>query len=302
MNPDNGEILAMATHPSFDPNGSPPQDLSLTKNKAVTDVHEPGSLIKVFLALAALEEGVVTTDELIDCEDKKVGVVNGVKFSTVHPAGILSFEDVIIKSNNFGVAKVSLRLGNKLYDHYTKVGFGEKTRLQWPGEQSGFVNPPHKWSRSSPIVMSFGYEVTASTLQLAKAFSVIANGGYLVEPKLLRDVPEQESATPLYSPQTIEAVQTILEKNIESGTGKYARIKGYRIMGKTGTTNLVENGKYTPDHNAYSFCGSIEKDGYRRVIVTFVKDSSRKGIYAATVAAPLFVKIAEKVLIHDKIV
>ncbi len=302
MDPNNGEILAMATYPTFDPNENSEINIGLTKNKLVTDVHEPGSIMKVFLAMAALEEKVVTPDELIDCENIKIGVVNGVKFSTVHEDGVISFADVIANSNNFGVAKVALRLGPKLYSHYTRLGFGKKTGLSWPGEQAGYVNPPHKWSRPSLIVLSFGYEVTASLLQLAKAFSVIANGGYLVDPKLILDAPIKKSEKPLYSTKTLKTVEDILEKTIVEGTGKYAGIKGYRVMGKTGTANLVENGKYTPNHNTYSFSGIIEKGNYKRVIITFVKDSPRKGIYAATVAAPLFEQVAEKVLIHDKII
>jgi cell division protein FtsI (penicillin-binding protein 3) len=300
LNPANGEILAMTSYPNFDPNDSTKINMELTKNKLVTDVYEPGSIIKVFLALAALEEGVVTADELIDCENIKIGSVNGIPFSTVHPLGIASFETVIAESNNFGVAKVALRLGPKLYDHYKRLGFGKKTSLGWPGEQPGFVNPPKKWSRGSVIVLSFGYEITSSLLQLAQAFSVIASNGYLVEPKLLLTAPEKKSAKPIYSAKTIATMRNILEKAIEEGTGQYARIKGYRVMGKTGTAKLAQNGKYT-DHLTYSFAGVVEKGDYKRVIVTFVKDSPHK-VYAATVAAPLFEKVAEKVLIHDKII
>lgn len=298
MNPENGELLAMAQYPNFNPNSSV-TDVEATKNKIIADVYEPGSVMKIFLTLAALEEKVVTPDELIDCENTKVGMVNGVRFSTVYPAGVIPFREVIEKSNNIGVAKVALRLGRTLYDHYTRLGFGKKTTLSWPAEQAGFVNQPAHWSRSSLIVLSFGYEVTTSLLQLARALTVLANNGHLVEPKLLLHEQTKKSEAPLYSPTTIATTKAILENTVLSD---HAQKNGYKIIGKTGTANLVNNGKYTPDHNIYTFSGIIEKDNYKRIIITFIKDSPLKKIYAATVAAPLFERVAEKVLIHDQIV
>lgn len=303
MNPTTGELIAMAQYPAFDPNDTTNLAQDLTKNKLVTNVHEPGSIMKVFLALAALEEKVVTPDELIDCENTKVGIVNGFKFGTVHAEGVLPFTDVIARSNNIGIVKVALRLGPKLYDHYCRVGFGKRTNLNWPGEQSGYVNPPHKWSRSSPIVLSFGYEITASLLQLACAFSIMANDGYLVKPTIIPvPAPLPRIGKPLYAPETIAAMRSILEKAVATGTGTRALIKGYTVMGKTGTANLVINGHYDPDHNAFTFSGIVEKGNYKRVIITFVKDSPQKELYASTVAAPLFERVAEKVLIHDSII
>jgi cell division protein FtsI (penicillin-binding protein 3) len=303
MNPMNGEIIVMATYPSFDPADTTNLDPELTKNRILTDAHEPGSVMKIFLGLAALEEGAVTPDELIDCENSKVGIVNGFKFGTVHENGLIPFTEVISESNNIGVAKVATRLGPKLYEHYRRVGFGTKTGLNWPGEQSGFVNPPNRWSRSSIVVLSFGYELTINLLQLGRAMSVIANGGYTIQPTLLKNEPQCPCLTnPLYSEKTINTMRDILEKTVDTGTGKYAAIRGYKVMGKTGTANLVVNGKYDPLHSIYSFSGIIEKGDYKRVIITFIKDIGRTKVYSATVAAPLFNKVAEKVLIHDHII
>jgi cell division protein FtsI (penicillin-binding protein 3) len=305
LNPTNGEIIVMANYPSVDTDNLSEVDPRLTKNRIVTDVHEPGSIIKVFLALAALEEGVVQPDELIDCENSKVGIVNGFKFGTVKEDGLIPFTDVIANSNNIGVAKIATRLGPKLYEHYRRVGFGTKTGLGWPAEQSGYVNPPKNWSRSSIVVLSFGYEVTASLLQLANAMGIIANNGYSVQPSIILNQPGKCSAKPLYKPETIQIMRNILERAItgEKGTGKRAAVKGYTVLGKTGTANLVINGKYDPKHSIYSFSGIVEKGDYKRVIVTFIKDPEHcSGVYAATVAAPLFNKVAEKVLIHDHII
>ncbi len=302
MDPATGELIVMAQYPSVEPENTQKVDQHLAKNRMVTDVHEPGSIMKVFLALAALEEGVVKPDELIDCENAKFSCINGFKFGTVHAKGIIPFSEVIADSNNIGVAKVALRLGPKLYDHYRKVGFGAKIGLNWPGEQSGFVNPPNKWSRSSILVLSFGYEATVSLIQMATAFSILANDGYLVRPTIIKDGEVNRSDKPLYSKKAINQMRDILSMTVDHGTGKNAAINGYKILGKTGTANLVVNGKYSPHNNIYSFIGIVEKGDYKRIIVTFLKDLGKKGVYAGTTAAPLFSKIAEKVLIHDKVI
>lgn len=303
INPVNGDIVVMAQYPGADPNRTDKIDLEKTKNKIILDMYEPGSVIKVFLALGAIEEGVVTPDELIDCENSKTGIVNGIKFSTVIPQGIVPFQDVIAHSNNIGVAKVAVRLGPKLYNHYKRVGFGTKIGI-WPGESAGYVNPPEKWSRPSIVALSFGYEVTLSLLQLARALTILACDGYQVTPRLILDPLQktQKSEKPLYTKKTIQAVRAILEKTVEKGSGQKAGIRGYTILGKTGTANLAINGKYSTEHNIYLFMGIVEKDDYKRIIITFVKDTPLKQVYASTIAAPLFEQIAEKVLIHDKII
>ena len=302
MDPATGELIVMAQYPTVEQEQTQQVDQYLAKNRIVTDVHEPGSIMKVFLALAALEEGVVRPDDLIDCENSKFGTINGFKFGTVHANGVIPFSEVIADSNNIGVAKVALKLGPKLYDHYRKVGFGTKTGLQWPGEQSGFVNPPNRWSRSSILVLSFGYEATMSLIQMATAFGVLANDGYLVRPTIVKQDTPYRSAEPLYSKRTINEMLDILGMTVDHGTGKNAAINGYTVRGKTGTANLVVNGKYSPHNNIYSFIGIVEKGSYKRVILTFLKDIGKKGVYAGTTAAPLFSKIAEKVLIHDKVI
>lgn len=301
MNPENGHVLCMASYPDFEPNKITDIDLERTKNKCITESYELGSVMKVFVALAALQEGVVTADEEIDCENKKETYVNGMKFSTVHVDDKIPFYRVMEVSNNIGMVKVATRLGPKLYDHYKNFGFGKKTGI-FAAEQSGFITPPSQWSKRSIISLAFGYEITANLVQLAKAFSIIANGGYDVMPKLIYDDKEIfKSEKQLYSNGVISEIKNILRGTVEKGTAKKAIIKGYDIMGKTGTANMVVDGTYSYDHNVYTFSGFIEKDNYKRVIVTFIKDSKLKNIYASTVAAPLFNRVAEKMLIHEKI-
>ncbi len=302
MDPKNGEILTMVNVPFFDPNNKYNFNLEDTKNKILTDTYELGSVIKIFIALAALEEEVVTPEEIIDCKNKKTAYLDGRKINTVIPCGKVTFSEVIQKSNNIGSSIVAKRLNEKLYQHYKKLGFGTKTILQFPGQQSGFVNPPQNWSKQSIISLSYGYEITATLLQLARAFCIIARNGYDIQPKLILDNKPLQHFSKLYSNKAIQEVKDILQATTKVGTSKKANIQGYTIMSKTGTANLLVDGKYVDNKNIFTCAGIVEHDDYQRVIVVFVKETNKKRAYASTVAAPLFEKIAKKMLIHDKII
>jgi len=305
MNPDNGEILAMANYPGFDPNQTKIQALDITKNTIITECFELGSVLKIMCALAGFEEGVVGYDELIDCEGQTTHI-DGFKVENFTYAllnalkehnNILPFHDVIRYSSNVGVAKVAKRLGPKLYRHLRRVGLGFKTGVQFPGERAGFVNHPDNWSRSSIIVLSFGYESMASLLQLGRAFSIIANGGYTLQPRLMMDGQAPETPRRLYKETTIAHMKNLLEL-----IGKKYAVNGYRTMGKTGTARCVKNGHYSKTDHNFTFAGILERDGYRRVIVTFIKEPEKANLWASEVAAPLFQSIAEKMVIHDTFV
>jgi len=304
LDPTNGEILSLVSCPTFDPNETTDLDLAVTKPLPITDAYEFGSIMKVFVALAALTEGVVQIDELIDCENQAEAVIDGMRFSTVQASvrGEVTFREVVARSNNIGMVKVAKRLGNKLYDHYKKCGFGTKTGLNFLGEQIGSITHPRNWSKRSIISLAFGYEVSATLLQVARAFSLIANGGYLVTPTLiLKDQPEPPIKK--YDSGVINTVQEILRETVQNGTGVRAKIHGYDVMGKTGTANLLVDGTYSPDHLIFTFAGIVQKDNYRRVIVTCIKDAkSSKRLYGSNTAAPLFEKIAEQMLVHDRVV
>ena len=168
------------------------------------------------------------------------------------------------------------------------------------------MNPPENWSKQSIISLSYGYEVSITLLQLACAFCTIATG-YKTIPTLISNpfVVSSSNHTKglkLYSDAALNTIKEILEKTTLYGTARRARIKGYRVMSKTGTANMLIDGKYDTDKNIYSCAGIVEKDNYQRVIVTFVKEAQQKGIYASTVAVPLFESVAERMLIHDTII
>ncbi len=297
MNPDTGEILVMANYPGFDPNVGSIKNIENTKNRIVTECYEFGSVIKTFTALVALEEGVVTPDEQIDCEGK-VAYINRFRVENWKSVDILSFSDVIRFSSNVGIAKVASRLGPKFYTHLWRLGFGQKTGIAFPGERDGFLNPPRNWSKSSLIVMSFGYELMATLLQLGKAFSVIANGGYLVEPFLVKEPVKIKNSfrKKIYKSKTIDDMKDILEA---IGSKFSKNLEGFRVMGKTGTARVFKDGQYSKKDHIYSFAGIIEKDDYRRVIIIFVKEPKGAGWWASQISAPLFSRVAEKMIIHD---
>lgn len=307
MNPDNGEICAMASYPYFDPNNTEHLDMERTKNRPVSQAFETGSVIKTFCALAALDLKVVNLDEMINCENTKETKVQGVRVRTIQPHGIIPFKEVIQNSNNIGTVKIAKRIDKKLYDYYRLLGFGQPTGLNFPGEQKGYVNHPKKWSAYSIISLSFGYEITTTLLQLARALSVVYNGGHLVTPTLTNDGSTQKTnqevlkTTPLISEQTRADMDEILQACVQLGSGKRANVNGYKITGKTGTSNILENGQYNEDKHLNTFIGYVEKDGYKRVITVYVKES-KKAAYSSIITAPLFGKAAQALLLHDHVI
>ena len=301
MDPTNGKILALVSRPYDDPHGSK-FSIANMKPRAVTDTYEFGSVMKVFSALAALEEQVVQPDEIVDCKNRKTCMIDGRTINTLVAHGQIPFSDVIAFSNNIGIAQIAKRLNETLYDHYIRIGFGSKTGIGLPGEQKGFINHPANWSRQSIISLSYGYEISATLLQLACAFCLLANNGKPITPTVILTDKKQETQDQLYNEKTIEAMREILRKTTEYGTGKRFQIKGYDVMSKTGTANLLVNGSYDQSKQILTCASVIEKDEYKRVIVSYIKEASTPNAYAATIAVPLQKRIAEKMIIHERMV
>ena len=298
IDPDTGDIIAMASYPHFNPNDTTQLNIETTKNRPVSQAFETGSVIKIFAAVAALEEKVVSLDEMINCESTKETKIEGIRVRTVIPNGIIPFLEVIQDSNNIGTVKVVKRVGEKLYDYYKDFGFGRPTMLGFPGEQRGFVNHPKNWSKYSIVSLSFGYEITTTLLQLARAYSMLINGEYYVQPRLIKTDPIKKNKV-TYSQETINDARNILQSAIEKGTGKKAQIKDYKILGKTGTANIMEGKTYTEEKNLYTFIGSVEKGDYRRVITAYIREIEHKS-YASLISAPVFKQIAEAVVLHER--
>lgn len=297
INPTNGEILTLVSMPTFNPNNVKDLDLQMTKCRPVMNCFESGSVIKAFCALAALQEGVVTLDEMIDCENTKETKLDNLRIRTVYPDGIISFLEVMQRSNNIGIVKVMKRIGTDLYDYYKLLGFGEMTGLNFPGEQKGFVNHPDNWSAWSIQSLSYGYEMTTSLLQLARAMSLIVNGGYLITPTLIKDQKTKKTG-PLISQKTLDDMKILLQSVIDQGSGARAQIPGYIVYGKTGTANILIDGVYDENRHLYTFVGAVEKNNYLRVVCCYLKDSKR-ATYASMITAPVFKKLAEAMIMHD---
>ncbi len=300
LNPITGEILTMITLPYSDPNNPAALTIEHTKNSIMSNAYESGSVFKVFCALAALEAGVVTEEELIDCKGAKTAYVDGMAINTWKANDIIPFKDVIAYSNNIGIATVAKRLGQSLYDHYKKLGFGIKTNIELSGEARGFLNHPRNWSKRSIISLSFGYEVSATSLQIACAFGILANEGKPVTPTIIKvNNNSSNQSPPLYSANTIATMRSILLYSTMQKNADLVGLAGCTIMGKTGTANLIENGQYNKNKNIFTYAGLVEKDNYKRVIVAFIKESNQHNIYASSVVAPLFKRIAQKMIIHE---
>ena len=303
MNPKNGEILAISCYPYVNPNQKEEFSTENTKQRAVTESYELGSVMKVFTALAALEENVVKPEELIDCKNRKTCIIDGRTINTWTPHGTIPFSEVIAFSNNIGIAQVANRLQERLYNHYIRVGFGTKTGIPLPAENKGFVNPPSNWSKQSIISLSYGYEISATILQLAQAFCMIANDGKPIKPILVMDgTDNQPLKDALYKPETITIIKDILRKTTTHGTCRRAQIKGFDIMSKTGTANLLIDGVYDQTKNIYTCAAIIQKDSYQRIVVTCIKQTNIPNAYASTIAVPVLRQIAEKMIIHERVV
>ncbi|HBY05463.1 MAG: Peptidoglycan glycosyltransferase [candidate division TM6 bacterium GW2011_GWE2_42_60] len=305
LDPASGDILAMACVPDFNPNLQAPQDLFLTKNRVLTEVREFGSVMKVFTALAALIEKAVTPDEIIDCENRKETYIEGIKITTWKAFGKLTYTDVIRRSNNIGTSKVALRIKNRLYDHLKSYGFGNATNLGFPGEQTGFILAPRFWSKATPLTLSYGYAISATMLQLACGFALIANRGLAVKPRLIISPTNQKwpQLTRVCEAEPVDALRSIITLNREGNTAITGHIPGYEVMGKTGSADLLINKKYDKTRSLYTFAGIVENGTYKRVIVVFIREPRpHKGhLYAADIAVPLFKDIAQQMLVREKI-
>ena len=303
MDTRDGAILAMAGYPDFQPKDMkniPPQ---IIKNRAISFLYPPGSTFKIVLASIALEEKVCTPQNVFNCYNGVYKIMDR-QITDVHPYSQLNFGDIIIHSSNIGAAKIAERLGKtRYYNGIKKFGFGEKSGIQLPGEEKGIFNPLKQWSGVSLQFMADGYEIAVTPLQMTRAFNVIASGGYLVEPYILKKVEgmllKPKPGVKILGPLTVSRMTTIMTNVVNSGTAKKTQITGINIAGKTGTTKKILTDS---DMKRYvsSFGGFFPAEN-PRVVVFVVMDEPKGDYYGGDVAVPLFKSIAEKLLIYFKI-
>jgi len=309
MESETGRILAMAGYPNFNINTYNKVKPSLWRNRAVSDVFEPGSTFKVVVAAAALEAGLTHPDEIIDCQMGSILIGNHV-FHDHKPYGPLTFSQVIENSSNVGAVKLGLKLGEqRLYEGLRLFGFGAKTGIDLPGEIEGLVRDWHRWSGLSIGAISFGQEVGVTSIQILNAINAIANGGYLVRPSIVdRIIDENGDLVRKHDPDRIKILGTktaaevryAFEGVVLRGTGKKAELEGYRAGGKTGTAQKIIDGRYSKDKFVASFIGFAPLP-QPRITVLVQLDEPRSSIYGGEVSAPIFQKIAQGALMQLRI-
>ncbi len=311
MDPWTGEILSLAIRPAFNPNTVSVSRPDQWRNRAISDYYEPGSTFKIVTAAAAIEEGLITSDELIDCEDGAYRV----KGTTIHdhdPFGVISFRQVIAHSSNIGTIKIAEILGeNRLASYVRAFGFGTRLGIDLAGESPGLVRKTRRWSGRSLASIAIGQEVGVTPLQMVTATSALANGGYLMTPRIVREIrgnTQQDLIKPhiqhrVLSEKTTQAMTNILKTVVsEDGTAQKASVHGYRVAGKTGTAQKIdpETGRYSPDKFVSSFVGFVPA-GDPVVAILVMVDEPQGIAWGGEIAAPVFSNIAKEVLYYLKV-
>jgi len=289
-----GEVLAMTNYPSFNPNGYNKVG-PFIKNRAVTDVFEPGSTMKPISFAVALEKNIVTPNTSIDT-GKSPYSYQGKFIRDTHPHGVITAKEVIKVSSNIGSAKISEKISsNNLAAMYKKFGYGKKTGINFPGEVSGFMRNYTRWKKIDHSRASFGYGLNSTLIQTAQAYTVFANAGKLKPITLIKGDNPKISKRVL-SPKTTKTMLAILESvTDDGGTATKAKVYGYRVAGKTGTTKKLENGIYSTDKYIGSFVGLGPVSNPRFVMAIMIDEPlGKKGYTGGTLAGPVFSRVMAK--------
>lgn len=304
IRPKTGEILAMATLPNFNPNNPGAAPADARRDRVVTDVIEPGSTFKIVVISGALNDHVVSLNEMFDCEHGHFPFAGRVLHDH-EPYGDLSVEQIITKSSNIGAAKVGIKMGaDRLYDYIKSYGFGERTGLPLPGEVVGIARPVQDWSKVSVAQIPMGQGIAVTRLQITMAMCAIANGGVLMRPMLVNRLEDEDGNVVVrYSPQpvrriisqeaakeTVEALKTVVSPE---GTAAKAALDHYTVAGKTGTAQKVINGEYVHGKYVASFIGFLPADD-PQLCISVILDEPKEGYYGGQVAGPVFKEIAER--------
>lgn len=287
---ENGEILAMANVPSYNPNSRGRYNKDSYRNRAVTDMFEPGSVIKTFSVASALETGLFKPNTIIDTNPSWMSV-QGRTVRDIHNYGVLNVTGILQHSSNVGVTKMVLASPpEQLIGLLQRCGFGQRTESTYPGESDGAIVAVKDAKPFVLATLSFGYGLSVTALQLAKANMVFANQGKLIPVTLLHNDPPT-AGIPVMKPKTAEQVLAMMEAVMRDGTGVAARVPGYRVAGKTGTARVAGKDGYKEKKYTSSFIGIAPVSKPKFVVVVIIHEPSRKGYYAAAVAAPLFAKV-----------
>ncbi len=285
-----GEILAMVNQPSFNPNHVEGMSDGRYRNRAMTDMFEPGSTIKPFCIMNALESGRYQFSSTIDTTPGWLAVGGNI-VRDEHSSGVMSLAKILQVSSDVGVAKIALSLpANNFADLLHRVGFGERTNTGFPGEATGTLAYRAKWKPIELATLSFGYGISVTAVQLAQAYGIIAANG-LQRPVNLLKVNEVRKAKRVLPPNIAQQMLVMLEAVVKGGTGSLAKVPGYRVAGKTGTAYMASKNGYEKSHYVSSFAGIAPVSNPRLVVVVIVKDPRGTQHQGGMVAAPIFGQI-----------
>ncbi len=306
MNPNTGEILALANWPKFNPNAANEAPAEARMNRAVAALYEPGSTFKLITLAAAFDQGITRPEDVFDCENGAVYVA-GHRIRDHKPFGLLSVADILAQSSDVGAIKIALRLGApKFYDYIRAFGFGQPTGVDMPGESKGLLRRLENWSAVSIGSISMGQEVRVTPIQLISAVSAIANGGLLYKPRVIVELRRGDQLMPsegllassepkrVIRPETAATLRRLMEGVVLNGTGKLAHLDGWTSAGKTGSAQKIDpaTGRYSPTHFIASFTGFAPISN--PAVSVLVSLDSPVGLHeGGMVAAPVFKRIAE---------
>jgi cell division protein FtsI (penicillin-binding protein 3) len=307
QNPNNGELLAVADWPTFDPNSAGTYPADSRMDRAVSAAYEPGSIFKVITMTGAIEAGVAQPNELVDCQMGSI-LVGGRLIHDWRPFGTLSVTGILENSSDVGTIKLALRLGApRFYDVMRQFGIGEGTGILLPGENRGLLRPLDDWTASSIGSLAMGQEVSVTPIQIVSAISAIANGGILYRPRVVKDVRggirpftlPGSDPTRVTDPKTAATLREMMEDVVLYGTGKRAALDGYTEAGKSGTAQEIDpaTGRYSrTDFNA-SYIGFAPVNN-PAITMLVVLDSPKGGHFGGEVSGPIFKRIAQQVLAY----
>jgi cell division protein FtsI (penicillin-binding protein 3) len=294
LDPNTGEILAMVNQPSYNPNDRSQYDAEHYRNRAVTDIFEPGSSFKPLVVAAALESGSFTPRTLIDTSPLRIS--NGVTIKDEGNLGRVDLTAVLALSSNVGAARVGLAMEpGTIWKVLNGFGVGRLTESSYPGESAGKLNDPQHWRTVGQATLSYGYGVAVTTLQLARAYAAIAANGIL-RPVSMLALDEPPAGQRVVSANTAHELVDMLEAVVATGTGRRAAVQNYRIAGKTGTTQKAGVGGYSDDRHGAIFAGIAPATAPRLVVVVMIDEPQGQAYYGGDVAAPVFANIVSGAL------
>jgi cell division protein FtsI (penicillin-binding protein 3) len=287
---DTGEVLAMVNQPAYNPNDRDQVAASRYRNRAATDIFEPGSSIKPFVAAAAIDSGRYHADTIIDTAPVSIGMK---RIADPHKLGAISLTTVLAKSSNVGMTRMALSLSREsMRDALTAFGFGEVSGSGFPGESAGLLNDPSHWGKIGQATISYGYGLSVTPLQLARAYAVLGAGG-IKRPVTLRRVDGPVSGERVIDERVARELLAMMESvvSLDGASGRRAALLGYRVAGKTGTAWTADAGGYSTERYKASFGGVVPASRPRLAAIVVIDEPGGQQYYGGEVAAPVFANV-----------